>query len=400
MAVSTGKRRLKTYNADSRNANRLGAVSALPTVVLAIVSILLASLMFGCDPITKYRVLSFFFDGVPVPPGLAEDEPEEVTGPWGMKLDPNDPAAQKYLAGRAGTRRPQDSSKPEHVYYHAPYYNRNCDPCHYAKGSFQAVVAEDICRKCHDSYYDLREDDWVHGPVALGKCQMCHEPHEASHEALLKDPMPDLCFSCHDAKQTLGGIHHVEALSLGCPTCHDPHSAGNRLLLIDSMSLARRKKKAKMLPSAHIVWTKDSGVCDRCHLRERSNQLADDIDSVCVSCHDDLSPTDSDSELHSPVREGKCTTCHTPHKSSRPKLIKPAGEKNCMGCHKTEQFQTDSHPPITRADCLLCHKGHSSQLKHLLKPPTVLKTPTTAPSSQPTTAPIALSVDESIGGGR
>jgi predicted CXXCH cytochrome family protein len=86
--------------------------------------------------------------------------------------------------------------------------------------------------------------------------------------------------------------------------------------------------------------------------------------------------------LHEAVVKQQCTTCHTPHRSPRPHLIRALAEELCLKCHKPEEFRGPRHPVVTRADCLLCHRGHWSLEPHLLKPeiPRLAET-ATAPST-------------------
>src|SRR5690606_994276 len=62
-----------------RQRARARAVRRLARVGLVLVGLLMVGL--GCQtPEDRYRVLSFFFDGVPVPPGMLGDMPELAEG--------------------------------------------------------------------------------------------------------------------------------------------------------------------------------------------------------------------------------------------------------------------------------------------------------------------------------
>jgi predicted CXXCH cytochrome family protein len=319
----------------------------------------------GCrDEVARYRVLSFFFDGVPPPAGMPNAPPKKIVGPWGIRLDPNDPNAREIIA--AATRAATQTATEEPVaFLHAPYRDRLCRSCHSGETSFQVPLTTDICRKCHLPYYDLKGDDWVHGPVALGKCAMCHTSHKSEYPGLLTTAMPNLCFSCHEARPLLDRPYHAEANTRSCTACHDPHSAGNRLLLADSESYRRRKLRALPVPQGHAQWTRKE--CATCHLSEKSNLVVAGVDQQCLPCHEKVQKAPGPGTLHAPVREGKCTACHTPHQSALPHLVRPTAEQMCYPCHKLSEFQKPSHPPVNRADCLLCHAGHRSPEAHLLK---------------------------------
>jgi predicted CXXCH cytochrome family protein len=114
----------------------------------------------GCTPTNRYKVLSFFFDGVP---------------------DPNAPPAGAVQVDQSG--RP---SVVRTVVYHEPYQNSNCQACH-AGGAqtYTPLGALDsrMCLPCHQqvpSQYAV-----MHGPVAIGVCLWCHAPHESVYPHLL-----------------------------------------------------------------------------------------------------------------------------------------------------------------------------------------------------------------------
>ena len=317
----------------------------------------------GCNQITRYRVLSFFFDGVPLPPGMPAPKTTIVPGPWGTELAADDPRAQK-LRGSVATRPAREKIRQPTWFQHEPYRKRRCRACHSDRISHDTAAAARTCQKCHRPYYDLQADDWTHGPVALGRCELCHVSHRSEHRGLLTNAMPALCFHCHDEKTTRSRPHHQQAGGQECAQCHDPHSAGNRLLFVDSTSYKRRARQAKIAPSKHAAWSKKT--CVQCHVAEQSNRLVADVDRVCLTCHEKVRQPGEGPPLHEAVRKGKCLTCHEPHRSSRPHLVRSTGEKMCVGCHKPAEIPGQVHRSMQRADCLLCHKGHTSTDGHLL----------------------------------
>ena len=325
--------------------------------------------LLGCssDPVKNYYFLAFFFDGVPVPPELEDIIDQPVFDEWGNLLDPSDPRAKEILA----RRRAQAAAKAEEERNpirssHAPFEKRQCTRCHSPATSFQAPVTGNTCRQCHVAHFKLEPDDWVHGPMALGKCAMCHLSHASKYEGLLTKPQQDLCFFCHDQAETLARPYHARVGANRCSTCHDPHSSGNRLLLIDSTTYRRRRLPLLPAPAKHATWDKKS--CTTCHSAERSNQLLDEagINKGCLSCHKEIQDAAIARRQHEPIREGKCRTCHMGHRSRRGKLVRADIEAGCIGCHKPESLPADVHPPVHRADCLLCHNAHSAPHNHLL----------------------------------
>ncbi len=367
------------HRRDSRHRRRLSLIA------LVSISLIGGLLPTGCgNPVTRYKVLSFFFDGVRMPPEMA---PTMIvgtytahaaiwaTGPSGSALTAASIAGVKSASVKiAITQAPIRGRRPgqerERWVYHVPYRRRLCNKCHDAKGGYQVAVGRDTCRQCHEPHYDLKGDDWSHGPVSLGKCTTCHvsPTHKSRHKGLLTDTQPALCFTCHDASGTLAGPHHVEATEKGCTQCHDPHFAGNRMLLVDSGTYKRRRIPVHLKSQAHSQWDREK-TCEKCHMVKQAMKLKDIdvVDSICLSCHEKVKQPPTGQRLHQPVRKGMCTTCHS-HNSPLPQLIRPLAEKICLGCHDLEEIQKDTHPRVTRADCLVCHTGHSSPRKHLLKP--------------------------------
>jgi len=86
-----------------------------------------------------------------------------------------------------------------------------------------------LCFKCHKDYISL--DGWVHGPVATGKCLLCHEPHKTDNKSLLSKPIPELCYQCHGAKMLQLVANHTDESYKNCNDCHDGHTSSGRMLL-------------------------------------------------------------------------------------------------------------------------------------------------------------------------
>jgi DmsE family decaheme c-type cytochrome len=89
---------------------------------------------------------------------------------------------------------------------------------------------------------------------------------------------------------------------------------------------------------------------------------------TCFQCHKDRKAQAWRSS-HMPVREGKltCTSCHNPHGSANPKLLKEATvNETCYTCHaeKRGPFLFE-HEPV-RDNCLSCHEPHGSIHERLL----------------------------------
>jgi predicted CXXCH cytochrome family protein len=180
-------------------------------------SILLALLIafplwtLGCSSSARYKVLSFFFDGVP-PPGS-----ESEGGASG-----NDRTG--YRKPKRGIRSAEQAlalAKPT-TFPHPPYEQYRCTACHdMEKGELVQTPEEGLCARCHPGV--ATRPRFVHGPVAAGACLECHHPHESKIRGLLLDDPTTLCLRCHDAEDLSVGDHHrLEAMIAAASTPPDP----------------------------------------------------------------------------------------------------------------------------------------------------------------------------------
>jgi predicted CXXCH cytochrome family protein len=165
------------------------------------------AIMSGCSATKRYRVLSFFFDGVPEP-GKAASDP--------VARDPRKRNAATPVTVRK-------------FWEHGPYAAKLCDACHSRATNRLLMSADKLCLKCHT--LDLRER-YVHGPVAAGACRVCHEPHRSFYPFLLVAEPKDLCITCHDQK-TMPKWEAHKGRDRQCTKCHDAHGSDYEFLLRD-----------------------------------------------------------------------------------------------------------------------------------------------------------------------
>jgi predicted CXXCH cytochrome family protein len=134
---------------------------------------------------------------------------------------------------------------------------QGCPSCHtepHGRKKAEKSLTEPVpglCFQCHEKERFSRSN--VHPPVAAGDCTVCHDPHAADGSALLVQPLPYLCQSCHDDQKDgkhilrgsgLGEQHPVQGRKdpsrirreLACTSCHNPHSSNSRSLLPDTVS--------------------------------------------------------------------------------------------------------------------------------------------------------------------
>lgn len=359
------------------------------------IGVLLLGCMFlgvGCStPEERYQVLSFFFDGVPVPESMREQlaNTEQAKGGTTGQTQVTDEAAQEVT-----------------WVYHAPYADGvSCQACHDLQQGMEMRSGNEaeLCRDCHSSHFTYEAGDWMHGPAALGECRMCHEPHKSEHPDLLTSAQPEICLNCHDGEALLDRPHHVTAKAGQdrCGKCHDPHLAGNRKLLVDSRTYRNRRVRAFRPQSVHAPY-QDRSQCRHCHIAEEGNRVRDDVDAACRDCHADLieAAQAPDSGVHAPIAEGQCISCHNPHESPRPNLLRTTAEQMCVDCHAPEALAEADHPAsVVRADCLICHKGHSSERPNLLRTFEVDEREQSQPQPPKDQAPAGSAASETAHGG-
>lgn len=160
----------------------------------------------SCNSQKNYKVLSFFFDGVPDPnaPIVAEGSELDATG-----------NAPKMLA-----------------IVHKPYAEGKCNECHAGDTSrfesFQRLQS-DVCMKCHATV--INQYPVMHGPVSAGECLLCHNPHESSVKGMLNDDAPAVCTQCHVSEFLPQDREHQDT-TRNCLNCHVAHGGEKHGLLI------------------------------------------------------------------------------------------------------------------------------------------------------------------------
>jgi len=195
------------------------AIKGVPMqVILRIIcwTLFMVSTLCGCDPVTRYKVTSTIFDGVP-------------------QMPPADEYCRSYhqqtLAEEAEAEKKKQLARlKEEASSHPPYAEKRCDDCHDKNtDSGFITAAKDLCAACHDNFL---KGSHFHGPAAVGACQTCHEPHNSPNVKLLKLPKAEICNPCHTEPRLARGLHDSARLrGLFCAECHDPHAANNSNLL-------------------------------------------------------------------------------------------------------------------------------------------------------------------------
>lgn len=209
----------------------------------------------------------------------------------------------------------------------------------------------ETCQNCHDDvvkkFGETRHGraDKFHASGFTEGCASCHgdvkEHSETGDPAKIKslktatpEEASNTCLSCHANQHGqaawLGSVH--ESSGLSCLSCHSVHNA---------------KAPDKLL-------------------------VAKTAKDTCLSCHTTLKKSQFQRSTHLLMDEHRnalisCETCHNPHGSQAPKLIKAASTNDlCYQCHgeKRGPFLWQ-HPPV-QENCLTCHTPHGSNNTGLL----------------------------------
>lgn len=182
------------------------------TVGITIFSVILTTLL-SCDEARRHKTMTFFFDGVP-----------PLEGQDVVDINSLDKGEHQL---------PQGTEMAFTV--HEP--SKVCANCHdmtkkprWATPEFVKEPLQ-LCYDCHPGSNYSGSVDYVHGPVAVGDCIRCHNPHRSKHEHLLKLPVPDICYRCHEKEDIESIADHSAELLSECLECHVGHSSSARGLL-------------------------------------------------------------------------------------------------------------------------------------------------------------------------
>jgi len=178
-------------------------------------------MVLGCNREARYKILTFFFEGVP-PLGSENQTVETETT---MDVDE---LSQTHVAGEKSVSRPLRQKRTSK---HKPV--SDCSTCHIGgmlTGERQlARPMPDLCYSCHTDYNAV--GGYLHGPIAVGECSFCHDSHYSKYVYLQKAPQPELCYQCHLRENIATIAGHQENKEMICTKCHDPHVSSMKKLL-------------------------------------------------------------------------------------------------------------------------------------------------------------------------
>ena len=190
---------------NGHQAARVPVALAMKRNIFLIALMAALVLGYGCTPEQKYKVLNFFFTGVPTP------VTEKVSG------------ADNKTPGKGSLATMSDYKA------HGPYAAKLCSVCHERGSNALLMPVGELCLYCHASVL-ATNSKILHGPVATGACIVCHSPHGSPYPYFLNDESKKFCYFCHSRNDILKTPVHQNT-DEQCTECHSAHSSDNEYLL-------------------------------------------------------------------------------------------------------------------------------------------------------------------------
>jgi predicted CXXCH cytochrome family protein len=185
-------------------------ISEIKIIILLLVFFVLVA----CSSKRSIRVISFFFDGIPVKDSaLVVNNSQSNTDTSNTDILRPDPI---------------DSYSGFTVHY--PYKEKDCFSCHDEKSKSELILPQpELCYTCHEDFSTKYK--YVHGPVASGYCTICHNSHMSKEKKLLIRTGQQICLFCHESAPLFKSETHKDILDTECTLCHNPHGGEDRFVL-------------------------------------------------------------------------------------------------------------------------------------------------------------------------
>ncbi|HZT71158.1 MAG TPA: cytochrome c3 family protein [Terriglobia bacterium] len=226
-----------------------------------------------------------------------------------------------------------------------------------------ATKAENLCLSCHDTGVAVPKDGSRHPALDVG-CEACHSIHKSGDPMqrvfayhLSKDA-PELCWTCHNSNDpALAKAHQNQPFGKAdCLQCHDPHQSARPFLAQEFL---------------HPPYAAMS--CGMCHMPPKEGKVvltAQDVNSLCATCHADKPKEIQTAKVPHPGAQGECTVCHNPHAGTSPAFLEPNPVAVCLTCHSDLADQGKKayvHKPAFGQSCAICHEPHGGANPNLLR---------------------------------
>jgi len=250
-------------------------------------------------------------------------------------------ALSVLAAGASQDQKPPDKSAAQQA----------AKPAAPAKKEF---IGSETCAGCHEDISTAFKKN-PHSILETNKkrgwetkaCESCHGPGSVHAETNSADDIRSpkqmkasaidaMCLSCHKNQQThVGRLQSSHARNnVPCTSCHNMHKQGEE--------------------SSEYQFKRTTG-----------------INQKCSSCHRDVAASFVKPNHHR-VPEGamSCTGCHNPHASNLNRNLRMSGasEPGCFACHADKRGPfVFEHAPSRNEPCSTCHEPHGSVNPRMLK---------------------------------
>jgi len=271
-------------------------------------------------------------------------------------------------------------------------------------------VGSETCKACHEDQFKsfdktkhARLGDIKSWKDKVQGCESCHGPGQAHVEGggdkskiitfKGKDSkeISETCLTCHAGKETHNNFRRGEHWrnNVGCTDCHSVHPSsavnmernGSMTLVKEQPTTALLKQgepqlclschneqKSQFTKPFHHKVLEGTMKCTDCHnahggFEAKQTKLAVGADQACVKCH-----TNKQGPFvfeHASLKLEGCTTCHIPHGSSNPKMLKRASVRQlCFECHTGITDEVSPQAPslhnqsqVKYQQCTVCHSA-------------------------------------------
>jgi predicted CXXCH cytochrome family protein len=236
-------------------------------------------------------------------------------------------------------------------YVHGPVAVNQCTVCHNPTASHKFKAITDfgkLCNVCHESSYFYREV--IHPPVEKGHCTGCHNPHQSPYEFMLRQKGAKVCLICHDKEFAVGKYNHSPHEG-ACTECHSPHAPWEipAVRRLDQACYMCHLEQDREM-NAYRTWHTEL-YCSTCHHTKHG------YIPQCLECH----------QRHTdrmPLMDA-CLTCHPPHKARQ--VVYPAEipKEACAVCHRNQYELLERSQ--TKHSALRCTKCHPDKHRTIMR---------------------------------
>lgn len=188
----------------------------------------------------------------------------------------------------------------------------------------------------------------------------------------------DTCITskCHATMKEVKYVHGP-VVADECTICHGElpqHAANPKKHTFGKIDNVQSKcfKCHDQFPQKKLTHTPVAeGECIACHSPHGSPfkfQLVTKAEELCFECHD--KEIVAGKFVHGPAAVGGCVACHDPHTADFEKNMRAKGPDLCFMCHvdKAEAIHNSEyvHEPVLK-ECISCHNPHSAEKEFMLK---------------------------------